>query len=172
MSLFWRINVSVRTLVHHVGPFGWKRFRKVHFKCMQMKTRFFHGLSILTPLKRAPTKSSLPALPPVQRRVLRFLRESRVRFRDGSHGSSLTASNTSALRSRLCYISWKKHVTWFNSNQSSTCSLISSVSGSDSEDTLIRVKTLFTQTHGRMKTQTDTRLFFIEYKYTTYIGII
>ena len=46
----------------------------------------------------APTKSSLPALPPVQRCVLRFLRESRVRFRDGDHGSSLTASDASGVR--------------------------------------------------------------------------
>ena len=76
---------------------------------MQMKTLFL--------LDHGTYKSSLPALPPVQRRVLRFLRESRVRFRDGDHGSSLTAFNASALRSQLCFISWRNPVTRFYSDQ-------------------------------------------------------
>ena len=60
---------------------------------------------IFNALKRAPTNTSLPALPPVQRRVLRFLRGSRVLFIDVVHGSSLTASTASALRIQRRYIS-------------------------------------------------------------------
>ena len=57
--------------------------------------------------KKGPTTSSLHALLPVQRHVLRFLSEPRVKFIDVVHGSSLTASTASALRLQLCFISWK-----------------------------------------------------------------
>ena len=95
-------------------------------------TSFFTGLFISIPLiplislKRPPTNSSPPGLLPVQRRVLRVLRESRVRFRDGDHGSSLTASSVSALSLLICSIICKKHITCFKSDQSSACNLIPS----------------------------------------------
>ena len=115
-SLF-RINIYGHWFIRS-DPLAKNVFWKYILNVCSWKHFFFTELFILNPLKRAPTKSSLPGLIPVHRHVLRFLRESRVRFRDGYQGSSLTASNASALRSRLCYISWKKHVTCFNSDQS------------------------------------------------------
>ena len=79
------------------------------------------GLFLLNALKRSPTKSSVAGLPRVQRLVLRFHSESRVRFRDSVHGSSLTASRASSLSLQPCYISWKNGVTCFNSDQSLAC---------------------------------------------------
>ena len=163
MSLFRRINLSIRSLVHQIGLFDLKLFLKVHFKRMQMK--IFTGLFILNPLKRAPTRSSLPGLPPVQRRVPRFLRESRVRFRDGRHGSSLTASDTSALRSRLCYISWKKHVACFNSEQSSACKS-DIISVRKWQLTLIRVKRLLSDVfswHTDSRTHANTNKIIVHW---------
>ena len=166
MSLFRRINLSIRSLVHQVGLFDLKLVLKVHFKRMQMKMLFFFtGLFIWNPLKRAPTRSSLPALPSVQRRVPRFLRESRVRFRDGSHGSSLTASDTSALRSRLWYISWKKQVECFNSEQSSACKS-DIISVRKWQLTLIRVKTLLSDVfswHTDSRTHANTKNIFFHW---------
>ena len=44
MSLFRRINLSIRSLVHQIGIFDLKLFLKVHFKRMQMKIHFFYWI--------------------------------------------------------------------------------------------------------------------------------
>ena len=92
--------------------------------CITNTSISLSGLFLLNALKRSPTKSSVAGLPRVQRlpqEVLRFHSESRVRFRDSVHGSSLTASRASSLSLQACYISWKNGVTCFNSDQSLAC---------------------------------------------------
>ena len=81
---------------------------------------YLSGLFLLNALKRSPT-NSVAGLPRVQRLVLRFHSESRVRFRDSVHGSSLTASRASSLSLQPWYISWKNGVTCFKSDQSLAC---------------------------------------------------
>ena len=89
--------------------------------CITNTSIYLSGLFLLNALKRSPTKSSVAGLPRVQRHVLRFHSEYRVRFRDSVHGSSLTASRASSLSLQPCYISWKNGVTCFKTDQSLAC---------------------------------------------------
>ena len=115
---------------------------------VEENTFYFTGSFLLNSLKRPPTNSSLSGVLPVRRRVLRVLRESSVRFRDVSSGSASASPGSSSetvamvtlwqlpVRLLLAFFfalalfalcsAGKKHITSFNSDQSSACNLIPS----------------------------------------------